>query len=243
MSPLLRWVCRKLEAPAGAVDRAHRFDRNPTRRPAPRRPAPTAGPTARSARRSGRPRRRSGRRARLRACLRTPAASCGRPGSRAPDLRGHRGVLLPSGASPAPSGRAALPIPRCPTAPAAASPNRGSPRVRRPSNRRCPKATFTCCGEGPAGRPSGQRRKNPHNPADGPTASAEGAGGYGGEGRRRPPLAAAGSLAPGRAANERGNRPKSGTQEGKPHLHRDRPFSWWYSTERSRARKPRQYIR
>jgi len=32
-------------------------------------------------------------------------------------------------------------------------------------------------------------------------------------------------LAPGSAADKRGDRPESSTQNGKPHFHRDRPFS------------------
>ena len=45
-------------------------------------------------------------------------------------------------------------------------------------------------------------------------------------GRQGPPPGSAGQrLAPGRAADERGDRPESGARNGKPQVHRDRPFS------------------
>lgn len=45
-------------------------------------------------------------------------------------------------------------------------------------------------------------------------------------GRQRPPLEPVSwRLAPGRTADKRGDRPERSAQNGKPHLHRDRPFS------------------
>ncbi len=45
-------------------------------------------------------------------------------------------------------------------------------------------------------------------------------------GGRRPPLGpVTWRLAPGGTADKRGDRPEGSAQNGKPHLHRDRPFS------------------